>query len=124
MLPKKRLQIGDFQKLLKDYPEAENLIYNLNQTREETSKALDSRLSIKNNMNQELKDIEIGDQPITFKTNIQGTPRGVTAVKSNNSCLGGFVNWEYMGNGQIRVDSIAGTMADCNNKFTLLIMGD
>ena len=44
MLPKKRLQVGDFQELLKDYPEAENLIYNLNQTREETSKALDLSL--------------------------------------------------------------------------------
>ena len=124
MLPKKRLQIGDFQKLLKDYPEAENLIYNLNQTREETSKALDSRLSIKDNMNQELKDIEIANNPITFRTSVRGTPRGVTIVKAEQPCLGGFVNWEYVGNGQIRVDSITGINPGCNNRFTLLVMGE
>ena len=124
MLPKKRLQIGDFQQLIKDYPEAENLVYNLNQTREETSKALDSRLSIKDNMNQELKDIEIADQPITFSTSVRGTPRGVTVVKAEQPCLGGFVNWEYIGEGQIRVDSITGIAQGCNNRFTLLVMGD
>ena len=124
MLPKKKLQIGDFQQLVKDYPEAEDLIYNLNQTREETSKALDSRLSIKNNLNQELKNIEISDKPITFRTNIKGTPRGVTVVKAEQSCLGGFVNWRYLGEGQIRVDSISGILEGCNNKFTLLVMGE
>ena len=59
------------------------------------AKSLDSRLSIKDNMNQELKPITIADKPITFRTNIRGVPRGVTAVKSEQACLGGFVNWEY-----------------------------
>ena len=124
MIPKKRLRTDEFQKLVNDYPEVENLIYALNQTRDETSKTLDSRLSIKENLNQELKDITIGDQPVVFRTNIRGIPRGVTAVKSEQACLGGFVNWEYLGNGQIRVDGIAGSAGGCDNKFTLLVMGD
>ena len=124
MIPKKRLRSGDFAALVKDYPEAENLIYALNQTRDETAKTLDSRLSITENMNQELKSITIADKPITFRTNIRGVPRGVTAVKSEQACLGGFVNWEYIGNGQIRIDSIMGTNPGYNNQFTLLVIGD
>ena len=124
MIPKKRLRSDEFQKLVDDYPEVENLIFALNQTRDETSKALDSRISIKDNLNQELKTIKIADKPITFSTNVKGIPRGVTAVKSETACTGGFVNWEYMGNGQIRVDGIAGAAPGCNNEFTLLVMGD
>ena len=60
MIPKKRLRSDEFSKLVKDYPEVENLIYALNQTRDETAKTLDSRLSIKQNLNQELKDVTIG----------------------------------------------------------------
>ena len=124
MIPKKRLRSDEFSKLVKDYPEVENLIYALNQTRDETAKTLDSRLSIKQNLNQELKDVTIGDQPVVFRTNIRGIPRGVTAVKSEQICTGGFVNWEYLGNGQIRIEGIAGTVGGCDNKFTLLVVGD
>ena len=124
MIPKKRLRSDEFQKLVDDYPEVEHLIYALNQTRDETAKTLDSRISIRENLNQELKNVTIGDQPIVFRTNIRGIPRGVTAVKSEQACLGGFVNWEYLGNGQIRVDGIAGSAGGCDNNFTLLIMGD
>ena len=120
----KRLRSGDFESLIKDYPEMEELIYNLNETRNETSKSLNSRLSIRENLNQELKDITIQEKPVTFKTTIIGRPRGVTIVKAEQTCTGGFVNWEYLGDSNIKINSITGLMPGCNNKFTLLVIGE
>ena len=121
----KRLNAGDFEKLVRDYPEMENIIYNLNETRNETSKSLNSRLSIKENMNQELKNIEISEgKPVIFKTSVIGNPRGVTIVKAEQNCTGGFVNWEYLGDSNIRINNITGLIPGCNNQFTLLVMGE
>ena len=120
----KRLRSGDFEKLLRDYPEMEELIYNLNETRNETSKSLNSRLSISENLNQELKDITINTSAVIFKTSIIGRPRGVTIVKAEQECTGGFVNWEYLGDSRIKINSITGLTPDCNNKFTLLVIGE
>ena len=121
----KRLRSGDFEKLVRDYPEMENIIYNLNETRNETAKSLSSRLSIKDNLNQELKDITITEgETVTFRTTIVGIPRGVTIVKAAQNCTGGFVNWEYVGDNRIKINNITGLIPDCDNQFTLLVMGE
>ena len=121
----KRILLGDFEKLVTDYPEIEHLIHNLNETRNETSKSLNSRLSIRENLNQELKRIIISeDKPVVFKTSVQGNPQGVTIVQAHQNCTGGFVNWEYLGDNNIRINSITGLTPGCNNEFTLLVIGE
>ena len=121
----KRLRSGDFEKLVKEYPEFEELIYNLNETRNETAKALSSRLSIRESLNQELKRIIISEsKPVVFKTSVNGNPQGVTIVQAHQNCTGGFVNWEYLGDNNIRINNITGLIPGCNNEFTLLVIGE
>lgn len=132
-------KITEFKRLIReDFPEKyhdliDKLAFALNPTLEQTKNALSNGLDFINNLNSQVKELDITvnsagipKSPTSFKSTVSGSCKGIWCIRADNltssitypsSCP--FISFSQS-NDQVIIDHISGLQAD--NKYRLRLV--